>query len=309
MPNYQVAFIFESQQIGAIGTGAAPGWSEVWFKTDPGSLRDVITSGSIDTYIELRTAIMPDIYRIAFVRLSDVDNPHRFKLRAVGASGRGKIPAYVNGILVEQPGQVQCALLIDMEKLPEEAGEVVHHRRFLIRALPSSLINGNVLAPFGPHWIRMTTFMNYVGKRAIGFDFDDKQPTFPWGCRYHDPTQTATAITNAKPDPANDRRLLVEPIIILPAGKKGVEVRRVDSPRNFNKTWTVVGNAPAPNATFMVLEKSREKLQGAYTGPGLANVRAVAWKYGPFDQYVIIGLRNRKTGRVFRQLRGRRSRR
>jgi hypothetical protein len=52
--------------------------------------------------------------------------------------------------------------------------------------------------------------------------------------------------------------------------------------------------------------KSRVDLEADVIGvPNVATLQRTRYLVGPLDQYAIIGLRSKRTGRVFHQLRGR----
>lgn len=304
--NYRVTFFFESQQGALVGTGAALGWTESWYKGGvEKSLQLEIINPEFKEYIKKRTAFMPNLYRCSFIRLSDDDNPRRFKVAGIGGSeGVGKLDS-----AVFNAAQVQCAILVDLEKMPQADNEKAHHRRFLVRALPNSLINGNVLRPSGQAYTDLRAFLDYVGGVDVMYPHDPAAATFTYGIRYHNPANLPVKIDEVHPDLADPQRLLLKfpgMGVLLPGVK--VRITRVPHPKNFNRTWNFSGMKP-PENTYGVLERSRTPLDGSYTGPGQAEATVVSWLYGTIDQYVLIGLRNKKTGRSFHLLRGRSSRR
>ncbi len=304
--NYRVTFFFETQQRAIQGSGVSLGWTESWYKTSADTLQTVITDLDILTYIALRTAFMPALYRISFVRVNDEDNPRRFKIRGIGPEGQGKVVLSTTDL----PIQVQCAILVDLERMPLEAAEKAHHRRFLVRGLPNEVVNGNVLEPFGPMWRHIRKFLDFVGNEDISVKRTEGVGRFTWGIKYRNPTATKHIISQAQPQMADAQRLLVTAAGMgdfLPGTR--ATVQGIKSPRNFNKTWLVTGTTTIGAETFLVLERSRERLQGEYSGPGTGVIIPAVFLYGQVDQYVIIGLRVKKTGRSFHLLRGRQSRR
>ena len=306
MANFKATFFFESQQQATLGTGSSLGWTESWYKTMVASPEAALLDPDLQKYVELRRMCLASIYRMTFIRVSDDDNPRRFKLANI-AVGDGVL----NSEVAAPPAQVQCALLADLERLPLDANphEKVHHRRFLIRGLPSGMIDGNVLNPNFPAFAQIRRFLDYVGRHSAGTAVPGEgQPRFSWGAKYLDPSVTPTTIVSAIVTPWDDQVIGVRPVV-APATVRGTRftIRGVDSPREFNRTWQYVNDSSIDAVTHSIFQRSRRKIQGSYTGPGAAVYYQNRFLYGPFDQYVIIGLRNKKTGRVFRQLRGRSS--
>lgn len=310
MANFRVTFFFESQQQGQLGVGSSLGWTESWYKVSSLSLKEVIQDTDLTDYITFRTKFMPKIYRISFIRVNDEDHPRRFKIRGIGNTGFGKVTATDTDF-----GQVQCAVLVDLERMPIADGEAAHHRRMLLRGLPTDVINGNVLKPTGANWSAIRTFLDFVGNEDVQVPRTKDIPRFSWGIKYLNPTSTKHNIILATPSVGDANRLHLRcegQGDFVPPGvgeTKRVIVQGIPSPRIFNKTWNFVATTVIGGDTFLVLERSRERMQGEYNGPGTGNVRLASYLYGQVDQYVIVGLRNRKTGRSFHLLRGRSSRR
>lgn len=306
--NYRVTFFFESQQGAQIGTGADLGWTESWYKGNVDkTLEQEILNPEFKTYISKRTAFMPNLYRCSFIRLSDDDNPRRFKITGVDPSiGLGKIN--VDAI---KAAQVQCAVLVDLQRMPRADNETSHHRRFLIRALPSSMINGNVLAAGDPGVTVLRKFADFVGNQDPNIGKLDDGPQFTYGIRFHDPTAIPQKIKEAHPRVEDNRQLLVQcPVMGDFPEKTRVLVKGVPSPnREWNRFWVSAGTTDIGAETWVVLDRARDELGGSYHGPGKATIEVVSWAYGTVDQYVLIGLRNKKTGRSFHLLRGRSGRR
>lgn len=304
---WAATFFFESeQQPPGIGTGASVGWTETWYKTfsDAVSPEAVLLDKGLSDYVTLRILPMSALYNITFLRVSDVNNPRRFKIR--------HLPAAVGaiGLDASTPAQVQCAVLADLEKLPlaGRPTEHVHHRRFLVRGLPSSLINGNVMNTVDPAFTALQQFLALIGNKPAGGEHPKLVPVWTWGIKYQAPTQPKTTITLARVHTPNDHEIVVAPQ--LPGGtarKSKVIVSGVDAPSAWNRIWTFLANTTQDEVPVSVLGTTRQRQFGTYDGPGRGEYQVVSWEAGPVDQYALIGLRNKKTGRVFRQLRGRSS--
>lgn len=313
MPNYKVTFFFESEQAATLGTGASLGWTETWYRQVNGTLPEVLDDPQLQQYLQLRTAFMPDIYRCSFIRLSEDDKPRRFKIESV-PNGNGQL-RHVSGFSPNNAAQVQCCVLVDLERMPLAGleDEPAHHRRFLIRGLPQSLIDGNVLNFLSIHFPLLESFLDFIGGHAAGRPVVVGRPRFLWGIRYHDPVTAKLVINTIGVGPDNDRTVRVtfvpgppDPPVPLP---RRFEITGVDSPERFNRTWNLLTTGVVGGLPFYIGGNARKKLQGGYIGPGPGKGRFVRMLYGPVDQYAIIGLRNKKTGRPFRPLRGRSARR
>ena len=208
--------------------------------------------------------------------------------------------------------QVQCAILIDLMKLPTNLPiERVHHRRFLLRGLSSSIIAGNVLNTLSADWAAYLNFINFIGNKPTGGVHPASVPTATaLGCRYQDPTSGKFRLTSL----ANDPNLAYQMIMAGPGipATAGVKVKISGVPGMaaimMNRTWNIVGNN-LTGVTIGTTKKAIPKFDGnVYTGPGPAFVQQIAPLSGPFDQFAVIGLRSKKTGEALRRLRGKSSR-
>lgn len=304
MSAYRVTFFFEANQQGVVGTGASVGWTESWYKNADKTIDQIIEDADITKYIVLRTACLASIYKITFVRVSDEQYPRRFKIRTI-YSGGGSVRANPQN----SHGQVQCAILIDLEKLPEtnRPTEGVHHRRFLVRGLPSSVIDGNILDTNSLAWGNFNKFFDFIGNHLAGVRPEPDHVPFTWGIRFLSPNSTKRQILAARAIAPLGHQIEMKTDGNLPifVGSR-VIVSGIDSPAGFNRTWTVM-KTDAPEPFPYIMGTSRRRLQGSYDGPGKGKAVVPVYEYGPVSQYAIIGLRNKKTGRVFRQLRGRSS--
>lgn len=302
---WQVSFFFESQQQATVGTGSSLGWQEVWYKTylDTVGIETVIQSADFTDYLKLRTAFMPNIYRCAFIRVSDVSNPRHFKIRAItGNLGTGDVNE-------ENSGQVQCAVLVNMDAIvgPGTPGETIHHRKFLVRALAKDLVNGNVIQNESDDYTFLKRFLNFVAHRPAGQPVNPAQLRFTWGIRWNTQSNVSTTILRMKEDPGSLKRSwLVDPPTNLPRGTKMV-IKGIPRPNeDGNRTWTIQGHKTVDTVVYDVVTGNRRPIDVDYTGPGPGRYTLIDWNSKMFDQYTIIGLRTKKTGRSFRQLRGRR---
>lgn len=304
MAAYKIQFFFESHQEATIGAGASLGWSEVWYwDASNKTLQQVIDAPEIGAYLQHRLPCLSNRYRISFLRVSDEAAPRRFKIANLGFLGTadpGDPPRW---------GQVQCAVLVNFEKLPDpaQATEKVHARRFLMRGLPVDVINGDVINDGGVNWPAFNRFfLHMAGKPARGLRPAGLPPQSPFGCKYLHPATVKHIILKIETVPKPGKTVKITTVNFAPAVGDKVVVTGVDTDPRFNRTWTVVG-APVlvGGAQEFIAGTSRRAFDDLYDGPGPGKTYKPTFGYGPFDQFAIIGLRNRQTGRVFRQLRGR----
>lgn len=303
MANWKVTFFFESLQQATFGVGSSLGWTETWFLPYNRPIDDVFAHPDVTKYVELRRACLASIYRLSFVRVTDDNHPRYTKLQALPAAF-GNIKASDS-----KPAQVQCAVLVDFARLPlgDVANEPVHHRRFLMRGLPADIIDGNVLKTSVPEWSSIKAFLDYFGRHETGTPIPAPADVrSAMGIRYLNPAQTAKQISQANVNQLNNQLLdITAPGIIVTAGQK-VRVTGVTPATQFNRIWTATADSAGTPATVIV-GKTRKPMPPTltYTGPGKGMALAVLYSYGLIDQYTVIGLRNKRTGRLFRQLRGR----
>jgi hypothetical protein len=316
MANFKVTWFFENVSKGVIGASAALGWTETWYLgNQTGNIDTVFNHPDILAYTQLRLAILHTSSRIPFLRVSDDNNPRLVKIQSLTA----KVGEIVGGN-GSREAQIQCAILVDLQRLPlvPNLGEPVHHRRFLIRGLSQGLINGNVLDPSSPRWKDLIAFLNFIGVKLTGNNPALNVPLpltrTALGIRYHDPNQQWTygmgIVTAGIP---NSRIIVTPPILGLATSPNPslIQIEDVPAPQSrMNRIWTFLGYDDFAAPTKMTLGKTRKPLgTDAVAAGGAQRMRRVSWLYGPIDQYAIIGLRSKKTGRLFRQLRGRSSNR
>lgn len=305
MPAYRVAFFFESFQQGFIGTGASVGWVETWYWVKSASIDAAINDPEIQRYLNNRCAILDPLYRVAFIRVSEADRPRRFKIAHVNFQGSASRQESASAM------QVQCAILVDLERLPaiDQPTEKVHHRRFLVRGLPPDVIHGNVLNMFGENWPNVLRFLAFIGNKPARGERGVGMPArSEFGLRYLAPSVTKRIIQELKVRPGSGTTVDLTCANLVAQLGQNVVVAGVDTPPLVNRTWTVLAEPVAGEPFKFVLGTARRELQGTYTGPGPGKAYVPSYLYGPVDQYAVIGLRSKKTGRVFRQLRGRSSR-
>lgn len=322
MAKFKITFFFESHQEADIGAGVSLGWTETWYRQDDSltSLDAIITNNHVTAiYPSKRLSFMSSCYRLSFVRVSEepefglLSTPGRYKIMAYQGNMFGHIsPSQAPG------AQVQCAVMADIQKLPGSSTDKSHHRKLLLRGLPRTLISCNVINVNSSYWPLVVDFLDYVGHKASGKP-DPSPDVTPWFMmRYHDYANTAPVLVEYLTASAQDQHLLlVSPSIpgLTVASRDKVRLSGVQAPFQFaNKTWNFIryDNFGVPARAGMVLGRSRHILP-LENEPGesgfLGKMVQVRYAYGPANQYTVIGLRNKKTGRVFRQLRGRSSNR
>jgi hypothetical protein len=310
--NFKVTWFFETVDRALIGASAALGWTETWYLGgQPGSLDTMFDHPDVINYTKLRRDLLTPRARISFIRISDDNNPRLVKIQSLSAA-IGSFDKLAD--VSDHPAQIQCAVLVDLQRLPIAVGEPVHHRRFLIRGLHVGMINGNVLDPGAPGFAALTRFLNFIGKKPTGgSDPAAKDTRSALGIRYHDPSVAWILIRSLGSGKLGGGGLTVGVQPIIPGlisfpHPSQVEIRDVPQPlARYNRTWNYLGLDNA--GISMILGKLRKPTgQDLYVAnDGAARMRVVKYLYGPVDQYAIIGLRTKKTGRLFRQLRGRSS--
>ena len=300
MADFKVTWFFESyQQQPGQSSSAAYGWTESWY-INVGSIEQALSEGTnqgLLSYVGLRRRLLAHGYFIKWVRASSVDNPRSSKTAAL-----------VQGHLTESPGQQgepaqdNCCALIDFNVLPIQPGDRTHHRRMLFRGLPRALIQGNIFDEQSPRFLDLKRLCNWLGRGeapivgALPF-------MSPYTMRIQDPNipfQPITSLTYPAGVPPRYIMLGFTHAAIV-AGQR-VAVRGVPFPRGVNRIWTAQGSV-AENA-IVTLGRTRFDLSGAWAAGGQAVVVRPVFRRP--DQYTIIGLRMKTTGRPSRLTRGRR---
>lgn len=311
--NVSVTFFIEALQPGVLGASAAVGWSESWYGTAPGNTFDeVYQDRDVQNYIPIRRGALPEMYRMSFIRIAEVGDTPKRRVKVFSLNN-----AY--GTIVTTPGygepaQVQCALLVDLVRVSSGA-DPNNHRRFLMRGLPMGLIRGNVIRPAGGAWANVLAFLNFIGNKDAGGSVPGGIHATWLGCRYLNPNPGWIALPLVKNNSGDGRYIRVMGSL---SGGVGSQYRikgcnQFISSQSLNRTWTVAGVVSSPEP-YVLLGKTKRPFDAnvdsiLYQPPGTGQLRLLSYLYSPFSQYTIIGLRSKKTGRVFRQLLGRSRRR
>lgn len=321
--NVRVTFFFEYLSSAIQYASAALGWTETFYGKDPGggptaSLDGWLNHPDLANYVNMRRTLLYKDYRIAWVRVTDETNPRSFKVAAL-ENKKGLIEASRKEgetVVENTVGQVNCALLVDLVRLPVAGGEASHHRRFLIRAIPADVIGGNVVNTEGFSWANVKNFLNWLANHETGAlpraqNARPPAPATSWNATLGLKFQAAanlpyTAAPGVTVSPGDKRVITVAEN--LPGTVRVTEYTFRDFPdksRAFNRTWRLLFHQVGPPAVSVLGATRRDMSADDYVVPGPGRYRMVVPDYGLFNQYTIIGLRNKKTGRLFRQLRGR----
>jgi hypothetical protein len=308
---FKMTWFFEGLQDATFGSGAAIGWTETWALNQASeNIDDAFVNADVLQYTNLRQQCLAQQYRISFLRATNISQPptvtpRRVKIQSLphtqGAASNFTCPA----------AQVQCCVLADLQKLPSAPADLVHHRKFLIRGLPSDVINGNVINTGAANWPKFVTFFNFVAGRPTGVGAKTPGAATMLGVSYQDqvnfPKKNCPALTV---DPLNPRMISLNPGTEAYVPGESVRIsgfKGLDGVA-FNRAWQYVTTdvGPPVKAWF---GKSRFDMDGGTTPfPNAASIQRVRLLVGPFDQYAIVGLRSKRTGKVFHQLRGRSAR-
>ena len=307
MPLFRCTWFFEGLQAATIGAGSAVGWTETWALNQPSAdIDQAFFNPDVVKYLQLRQNCLSAQYRISFLRIGTIQEPggpvRRFKVAAL---------ANVTGALGFSPtggSQVQCAILVDGQKLPLGPLDKVHHRKFLVRGLPSDVINGNVVNNSAASWNAFTTFFNFIANRPTTAPGNNPARATMLGLAFQDfafPKGPMPAITVDALSP----RLMsfpLTPAIFVPGEQIRVNGWSGIPGVNFNRSWTYISTALVGPTQIHTFGKSRFDMSvGTTPFPNAAQFQRTRYLVGPLDQYAIIGLRSKRTGRVFHQLRGR----
>jgi hypothetical protein len=282
------------------------GWTETWYTTTSGTIEQVLAqmrSVTNQSYAGLRAPFLAGNYDIRWCRASVVTNPRfsktcGFQAAVQGQTGRIVIPDTVVG----PAAQVNCCIMVDFYVPPQNIlTDKAHHRRFLIRGLPVGLINQNIINEASPFYNNVIAFCNYLGQsRAPNLGV---QAGGTWQMRIQDPATNYVAITTpgVVPTLVNPQQIQLTAALGALAMNQKVTIRKVTYPSFANRVWTVLQAAAGPP---YLLGTFRRQLSGAWSNDGQAYVPT--WLYVAPTQYVIVGLRDRHTGRPFNLTRGRR---
>jgi len=309
MPAWKVTWFFEGNQLVTSGSSPLVTWTETWYESQSATI-DAALRTAVDPnngYLPRRLAFTPNIYRPTHVRVSEANNP-RFSKYTEVRNMRGFL-AHTDA--ARTAAQVTCALLVNFTVLPAAPGDVTHHRMFLIRGLPESLINGNSLRRNSTVFRELQSFLNWLGYQEgpIAAPLGDFVPNLAaafggwYQLRYFGQASVNAAITALAVD-AGGRTITITSALAADRGDR-VSVTGVTFPRGVNRIWTV--QSALPGEVYQ-LGKSRARLAGAWDA-GTGSAKKIAYQFRKPDQYVITGLRTRQTGKtVFQGPVGRRSR-
>jgi len=309
MANWKITFFFESAQQANVGADSSVGWTETFYGTLNGGPDAVYQHPDIAKYIKLRRNILADIYRISFIRISDDQHPRIVKIFNAGAGVFGSLKTTDPDAVGHDAAQVQCGILVDLQRLGTTPTEKVHHRRFIIRGLVTDVIKGNIIYNQSELWPQHLAFLNFIGQKDATIAGANKNGAALLGCRFQDATpqpQPVTAIQVGSTLTDDFHFGIVSPTLLLLTPGAKVKVTGVPDNRVLNRIWTYSQTVVSGGSNFYILGKARKPLtpyQPAVTAGIFAQLQQQ--DYGTFDQYTIIGLRSKRTGKVFRQLRGR----
>lgn len=313
MATYRITWFFEGYQASVgFGENMNVGWTESWYLDEPGNLDAALRVACRprgDNWIPKRLAFLHPVYEISAVRAVDVDDPRKSKsvfLHDRGRLGNTENLDKGNASSPDFPAQVTCALLVDITRLPLQPTEPAHHKRLLLRGLPQGAINGNVLSSTGRFQNPITRFLDYVGRvNTVSLVTGGNAVPAPvpiWKLRYRDPAQAVYVPITSLANPAGSvfQLSVGASMGALTKGDR-VNIIGVTSPRGANRVWTVQQTALLGP---YLLGTAKRELQGEWSNTG--QIAKLKYQYGPADQYNIIGMRVRHTGRPFARTRGRR---
>lgn len=304
MPDFKMTYMFAGTQRQSGSTDdAAVTWTETWYLTET-SLEAALIFGSRllpGDFLTERLDLLADQYSVKWLRASST-NIRRVS-KTIG------MPGDIRGHATNSGGtgaQVNCAVLVDLFVPPASEADAAHHRRLMIRGLPRSIINGNILNESSGSFGELISFLNVVGGyRAPRIVGAEPVNTF-WKVRTRAPTSTIAPLTALSVVEGNDRRIQITAALGALTRGQEVELRGVKFPLRVNRFWRSLADYAGPPYT---LTGSRSRLAGEWDGTGDA-VRPT-WLYRQPSQYTIIGLRSRQTREndPFHPSPGRRSRR
>lgn len=307
---WKCTWFFEGLQDAVIGAGSALGWTETWGLNDGANTNIdlVFTNPDVLAYTNLRQQCLSVSYRISFLRVTAVPSVGGPPTRIVKVQSLNNVQGAAS-LLGQGGAQVQCCILADLQKLPVGGADKVHHRKLLLRGLPPDVINGNVINGSGPNWPRFITFLNFVANRPTGGTPNPGRATM-LGLLYQDPAfpkQPCPEITVNAADPTlitfKDITAYAAGDSVRISGWKGL------AGVSFNRAWNFISSQVVGPDTIKTFGTSRFPMDVAVSPfPNSAKMQRVKLLGGPFDQYAIIGLRNKRTGGVFHRLRGRSTR-
>ena len=308
---WKCTWFFEGFQDATYGAGSAVGWTESWGLNDGANtnIDQVFTNPDVTAYTGNRQTCLSNQYRISFLRVNALPQIGVVPSRLVKVQSLNN---YRGGASVFGSGgaQVQCAILIDGQKLPVGLNDRVHHRKFLCRGLPPDVINGNVLNTAAPNWPRFVAFFNFIANKPTGGVNNPARAT-QLGISYQDPNFPYIPLPGAITVNAATPRVISMPDPTAYGAGEQIRIRGFTGLPGvaFNRAWNFISTNPGP-PVVTTFGKSRFDISAQVTPfPNAASYQRTRLLVGPLDQYALIGLRTKRTGKVFHQLRGRSARR
>jgi hypothetical protein len=296
-PNiWRHVYFFESIQpaVGA-GHGSAKGWTEVVYVANNNTDIEVELNYALNTdWVSRRSLFMSEFCSISWVRVNRIGQ-RNVKVGNVGIGG--------GGFSADPGAQTTCAVLVDFTAPPIGVApdNASHRRNYLLRGLPTTIMRGDVLLTASPAFGLLQNFCRFMANQI-----NDVVP-IPGAAGpglpniiipYDNPNNDWQAIT-AVPVIAN-RSFSITAALGPITSADHVRIRRVGVPRQLNGLFSSQGASPGPN---YILGRTRRPIVGAWSGDGQA--RLVQTWGAPIKNFLIIGLRTKKTGRPFRQPAGR----
>lgn len=290
---WKTTWDFEGPQSAVVGLSANPGWSETWYQVENDVERALINgyNPAPDAWITLRRQFLSSTYRISRVRVSCVTNPRLTK---------GAVLIGMEGVQPKPAAQVNCCILADCTVLPTSPTDITHHRRVQLRGLPLEIINGDVIQNASPTLGLVRQFLNLVANHET--NVSPRTFTPQWLIQFQDPTVRPVHLSGLAVA-ANPHRITITNEFGVLAPDSRIRLSGVKFPSFMNRVWKVI--SPTPTDQPYTLGESKRQLAGVWDGTGKAVV--VEPQYAPANQYTIVGLRSRDTGRPPTRSRGRRS--
>lgn len=307
---YKTTFFFEGMQPNVGSTASSiVSWTETWYRIGTSVDEALSFARRVDagSFLQLRLGFMHALYMCKWVRVSNDAVPGETKLAHVAGSPGGNLGGGTGDRIVVSgdaatAAQINCCVLVDFVSLPTVANERAHHRRVLLRGLPKSMLNGNILSEVGAGFTALLRFCDFIG-RGRAPNFPAAGAFSPWLIRFQAPAQVFQPITALATVAGNNRQIIIS--AALPAAVRGrkVQIRGVSTPRGVNRIWTIMTDSVGGAYT---LGRSRFDLAGAWV-PGQGQANLITPAYRAADQYTVIGLRTKHTGSSpFGRTRGRR---
>lgn len=314
MATYKTSFFFEGFQANPGRTASSVvSWTETWYQT-AGTVDQALAFGLSQApgdFAKKRAGILHALYALKWCRVSNVANPRETKVAAFNPAVGGELgipPESGGGRLILTTGamstaaQINCAVEVDFVVMPIEPTDITHHRRFLLRGLPKSLINGNILNEAGEGWNGLVAFCNFMGRGPAPILNNAALPG-RWQMQLIQQPIAKMPITALTINPANSRQIRVTAALGAVPQNKRVTIQGATGIRGLNRIWTCVATTAAPP---YALAKSSFNLAGVWDdGTGVVFVNN--YQYVAPAQYTLIGLRMKKVGSSpFGRTRGRR---